>query len=146
MEVDIVRFQQCSKTNKSNRRNLWMDYLYPRASATVFCSTSLPLASTRWVLSTINFLHCPHSKQCTTVNKSEQHQEIPKKNMETLILSPVWQISTVSWKILDDWISSSTKKWNHSADSTKISKVPSQNTSSLFCKVRTHFFLYRNSF
>ena len=26
----------------------------------------------------INFLHCSHSTQCTTINKPQQHQEIPK--------------------------------------------------------------------
>ena len=44
-----------------------------------FCSTSLPQASTGWVRSTIeHFLHYPHSKQCTAIDKWHQHQEMPK--------------------------------------------------------------------
>ena len=48
-----------------------------------FCSNSLPLASTRCVRSTIKHLFAmpSFSKQCTAVNKSQQHQEIPKKNL-----------------------------------------------------------------
>ena len=44
----------------------------------VFCSTSLSLASTRWVRSTIKLFHTlsTHTKQCTAVNKSLPHQEI----------------------------------------------------------------------
>ena len=40
-----------------------------------FCSTSLPLACTRWVRSTIKLMHCPHTKQHTAVDKSLRHQE-----------------------------------------------------------------------
>ena len=48
-----------------------------------FCSTSLPLASTRWVRSTIKpFMHCPHTKQCIAVNKSLRHQEIRNSKSE----------------------------------------------------------------
>ena len=43
----------------------------------LFCS-SLPLASTKWVWSTIKLFNAlsTHTKQCTAVNKSLQHQEI----------------------------------------------------------------------
>ena len=40
-----------------------------------FCSTSLPIACTRWVRLTIKLMHCPHTKQHTAVDKSLQHQE-----------------------------------------------------------------------
>ena len=60
----------------------------------LFCSTSLPLASTRWVQSTIkHFFHalCTHTKQCTAVDKSLRHQEIwisPKKSWKRRELNP----------------------------------------------------------
>ena len=45
----------------------------------VFYSTSLPLASTRWIRSTVkHLLHSPHTKQCTAVNKSQQHKKFQK--------------------------------------------------------------------
>ena len=36
----------------------------------------------------LSFLHCPHSKQCTAVDKSKQHQEIPKKILGALRIEP----------------------------------------------------------
>ena len=57
---------------------------------TTFTSTSFPLATTRWVRSTIVlFLHCPHPKQRTAVNKPQQHQEILKKILRTLRIKPM---------------------------------------------------------
>ena len=50
-----------------------------------FCITNLPLASTRWIRSTIELFQAlsSHTKQSTAVDKSLQHQEIrisPKKS------------------------------------------------------------------
>ena len=47
----------------------------------VFCSTSFPLTSTRWVRTTIK-LCTLHSLSSALSFKSKQHQEIPKKSWE----------------------------------------------------------------
>ena len=67
----------------------------------IFCSTSWPLASTRWVRSTFKLFHAlsTHTKQCTAVEKSLRHQEIQistTKIMETLRIEPpaYWVRST----------------------------------------------------
>ena len=61
-------------------KGIFADMLTSQLPIILFCSTSLPLASTRWVLSTINqFMHSPHTKQCTAVDKSLLHQKIFEK-------------------------------------------------------------------
>ena len=60
------------------RAHIELDNLY-----CLFGSTSLPLASTRWVWSTIKLFHCPLSLSSAAVNKSQQHHiwkklEIPR--------------------------------------------------------------------
>ena len=70
-------------------KGIFADMLTSQLTIILFCSASLPLASTRWVLSTIKqFMHSPHTKQCTTVDKSLLHQKIFEKILKMPIIEP----------------------------------------------------------
>ena len=61
--------------------------------AKIFCCTSLPITSSRWVQSNIKLLHCPLSQSNAAVNKSQQCQ--------------IWKkISNTENRTHDGWVGS----------------------------------------
>ena len=69
-----------------------------------FCITSLPLPSTRWVLSTIKQLYhslSTHTKQCTAFDKPLQNQEIWISQKKNIVALKLKRVEKQAWRYKD---------------------------------------------